>query len=157
MTISHNGPQDLLWPPAAARICRERAERARADGVTWEQIGEALGSSLGWDGEAAPDLGVAAFEHFTGASGRWGQARFRFRCASCGGYVTDRGPFEGHPEDNERGHADGCVRLTADIVAWRARQDTWATRPVALTITCEMIRGTGTRYAAYSVRAAVRR
>jgi hypothetical protein len=163
MTISHNGPQDLLWPgtryagplaglrpQAAARVCCERAERARADGITWEQIGEALGLNLGWDGKSGPDLGVAAFEHFTGEPGPWRQASFRFRCASCGGYITDRGPTQDHPEDNEQGHAEGCVRLAADIVAWRTRQDA---RPVALTITCEMICSTSTMYAAYSVRA----
>jgi hypothetical protein len=166
MTISPNGPQDLLWPGAryagplaglrpetAARTCRERAERARADGITWEQIGEALGLHLGWDGKSGPDLGAAAFEHFTGEPGLSSQASFRFRCASCAGYITDRGPLEGHPADNEPGHAEGCVRLAADIVGWRARQDTWDTGPVALTITCEMIRSTGTGYAAYSVRA----
>jgi len=175
MTISHNGPQDLLWPGAryagrpaglrpetAARVCRERAERARADGITWEQIGEALGLNLGWDGQSGQDLGVAAFEHFTGEPGSWGQASFRFRCASCGGYITDRGPFGGHPEDNEPGHAAGCVRLAADIVAWRARRDPWDPQPdggetadrlVTLTITYEMIRRAGTLHAAYSVRA----
>jgi len=160
MTTSRNGPQDLLWPgarrpgpQAAARVCRERAERARADGITWEQIGEALGLNLGWDGPSGPDLGVAAFEHFTGEPGPRHQASFQFRCASCGGYITDRGPMQGHPEDNEQGHAEGCVRLAADIVAWRTWQDARDARPVALTITCEMIWSSSIRYAAYSVRA----
>jgi hypothetical protein len=87
---------------------------------------------------------VAAFEHFTGEPGRRGEASFRFRCASCGEYIADRGPRPGHPEDSERGHAAGCVRLAADIAAWRAEG-----RPVALTITYEMIRSTGVRPAAY--------
>jgi hypothetical protein len=170
MTISHHGPQDLLWPIAyagplaglrpetAARICGERAERARADGITWAQIGEALGLGLGSGGKSGHDLGVAAFEHVTGEPGLRGQASFRFRCASCGGYITDRGPLEGHPGDNERGHAEGCVRLAADIVAWRARHDPWGLppdaretedRPVTLTITYEMIRSTATVHAGY--------
>jgi hypothetical protein len=25
-------------------------------------------------------------------------------CSSCGQRVTDRGPFESHPDDNEQGH-----------------------------------------------------
>jgi len=168
MTISNHGPQDLLGPIAyagplagprpetAARICRERAERARADGITWEQIGEALGPSLGSDGRSGHDLGVAAFEHLTGERGRWRQASFWFRCASCGEYISDRGPFEGHPEDNERGHAEGCVRLAADIAAWQARQDAWdAPQDVweALTMTYEIICSTATQRAAYSLRA----
>jgi hypothetical protein len=160
MTIPHYGPQDLLWPGPryaellAGRICRERAERARADGITWEQIGEALGLNLGSGGQSGHDLGVAAFEHFTGEPGRWSPASFRFRCAACGGHITDRGPRPGHPEDNEPGHAAGCVRLAADIAAWEA-----VGRPAALTITYEMIRSTITLHAAYSVRAtpAVRR
>ncbi len=170
MTISHNGPQDLPWPIAyagpmgglrpetAARICRERAERARADGITWAQIGEALGLDPGSGGKSGHDLGVAAFEHFAGEPGLRSQASFRFRCASCGEYITDRGPLEGHPEDNEQGHAEGCVRLAADIVAWRARHDPRGlqpdareteNRPVTLTITYEMIRSTDTVHAAY--------
>jgi hypothetical protein len=154
MTIPNHGPQDLLWAgpsylePLAGRICRERAERARADGITWEQIGEALGLHLGSDGRSGLDLGVAAFEHFTGEPGRGSRASFRFRCASCGGYITDRGPRPGHPGDNEPGHAAGCVRLAADIAAWEAEG-----RPVALTITYEMIRSTITLHAASSVRA----
>ncbi len=114
-------------PETAARVRREYAERARGDGITWQQIGEALGLDRGPGGEAGYDLGVAAFEYFTGVPDPWYRASFRFRCASCGGYITDRGPFESHPLDNEHGHAEGCVRLAADIAGWQAQQDASAT------------------------------
>jgi hypothetical protein len=112
-------------PETAARICRDRAERARGDGITWPQIGEALGLHQGPDAKLGYDLGVAAFEHFTGEPDLWYRASFQFRCASCGEYITDRGPFESHPEDNEQGHAPGCGRLAADVAAWRAQWDAW--------------------------------
>jgi hypothetical protein len=114
-----------LPPETAARICRDRAERARGDGITWQQIGEALGLHQGPGARLGYDLGVAAFEHFTGEPDLWYRDSFQFRCASCGGYITDRGPFESHPEDNEHGHAPGCVRLAADVAAWRAQWDAW--------------------------------
>ena len=114
-----------VLPETAGRLRREHAERARGDGITWEQIGEALGLDQGPDGGYGYDLGVAAFEHFADGPGLWYQASFHFRCASCGEYVTDRGPFQSHPEDNEQGHAEGCVRLAADIVGWQAQRDGW--------------------------------
>jgi len=112
-------------PETVARVGREHAERARGDGITWEQIGEALGLDQGPYGTSGYDLGIAAFEHFTAEAGHRYPASFHFGCASCGEYITDRGPFESHPEDNERGHAEGCVRMAADIVAWQAQQDAW--------------------------------
>ncbi len=34
--------------------------------------------------------------------------------------MTDYGRYESHPEDNERGHGDGCSRMAA-LVADHAR------------------------------------
>jgi hypothetical protein len=114
-----------LPPEAAALVGREQAERARGDGVTWEQIGEALGLDQGPDVASGYDLGIAAFEYFTGEPGPGYPASFQFCCASCGEYITDHGPFDSHPEGNERGHSEGCVRLAADITGWRAQQEAW--------------------------------
>jgi len=130
----------------ALQACRVADERARGDGITWEQIGEALGLDQGSAGRSGCDLGVGgsgydlgvgAFEYFTGGPDPWYRASFRFCCASCGGYITDRGPFENYPEDNEHGHAEGCVRLAADIAGWHAQQDAWEAGgwPVTLTVT----------------------
>jgi hypothetical protein len=112
-------------PQATALAGREQAEQARGDGITWEQIGEALGLDQGPDAVSGYDLGIAAFEYFTGEPGPGYPASFQFGCASCGGYITDHGPFDSHPEGNERGHAEGCVRLAADITGWRAQQEAW--------------------------------
>src|SRR6266581_3434290 len=44
----------------AARIRREYTARARAEGIAWQQIGQALGLDQGVDGKSGYDLGVAA-------------------------------------------------------------------------------------------------
>jgi hypothetical protein len=46
-------------------------------------------------------------------------------CPSCTKTVVDHGPYESHPEHNERGHADGCARLAAEVAARRQRQAEW--------------------------------
>jgi hypothetical protein len=143
----------------AVLVGREQAERARGDGVTWEQIGEALGLEQGPDTASGYDLGIAAFEYFTGEPGPGYPASFQFCCASCGEYITDHGPFDSHPEGNEQGHAEGCVRLAADLTAWRVQQEAWQAEgwpaegwPAegwpAAPATPSMVRGTGTRYTA---------
>jgi hypothetical protein len=39
--------------------------------------------------------------------------------------VTDRGPFESHPEDCESGHAEDCSQFAAELAAWQAERDAW--------------------------------
>jgi hypothetical protein len=41
------------------------------------------------------------------------------------GHITDRGPFESHPEDCESGHAEDCSRFAAELAAWQAERDAW--------------------------------
>jgi hypothetical protein len=36
--------------------------------------------------------------------------------------VTDRGPYNSHPEDDVTGHAEGCTIFAAELAAWRERQ-----------------------------------
>jgi hypothetical protein len=110
---------------SAARIRREYTQHARAEGIAWPQIGEALALDQGPDGKSGYDLGVAAFEHFEGEPDLWHQSSFHYHCASCGEWITDRGPYESHPEDNERGHAEGCARFAAELAAWQAERDAW--------------------------------
>jgi hypothetical protein len=50
----------------ATRIRREYTKRARAEGIAWQQIDQALGPDQGEDGKSGYDLAVAAFEHFEG-------------------------------------------------------------------------------------------
>lgn len=107
---------------AAGRVLVDAVEVARAAGRSWEEVGEALG--LPDDGEPVGEVAFAFVvegreperprELFRLSSTSW-------RCGSCGELVSDRGPFESHPVDNESGHTDDCARHLADVQAWRER------------------------------------
>jgi hypothetical protein len=62
---------------------------------------------------AVRGLGVMAFEYVTNAAANaapLATLSFAWTCQSCGENVSDRGPYNGHPEDEQSGHADGCER-----------------------------------------------
>lgn len=118
-------PADYLAGIAAARrianvadsLMRDYAKRARGEGLSWREIAGALPIN--------PD----ATDHRSGAAFLWvapspsmpfDDITTSWECASCGQRVTDRGPFNGHPADDEDGHAEGCARHAEDIRAWRA-------------------------------------
>ena len=108
----------------AARTVRDYVRYARSDGIGWQEIGEALG--LAEDGgPSGYELAVAAHEYAAGKPDAWRQSSFGYDCQACGKGVSDLGPYESHPEDNERGHAEGCTRLAAEVASWQARQDEW--------------------------------
>lgn len=94
---------------------------AREQGLTWQQVGEALNLAAVAE-ERGASLGEAAFEHATDA----GHARpfdtltFYWTCPSCGQRVSDRGPYNGHPADCEHGHGDRCERFAAAVAAYEA-------------------------------------
>jgi len=95
---------------------------ARGAGHTWQEIGEALGITPNGESELAGDTVAEAAYSF--AAGRpdtaWRYGRsFAWRCASCDGVISDKGPFN-HPVDNEPGHTDDCTRLAAAVAAWDA-------------------------------------
>lgn len=104
----------------------EHAKAARAAGRSWDEIGAALElpereyTSRGeatflWLVEGRePEQESEGLPSFRSATTWW-------RCGTCGQLVTDRGPFESHPDDNETGHAVGCPRHSADVEAWRVR------------------------------------
>lgn len=97
------------------RRCLQYVRYAREDGLSWQQIGEALGF------RADPGCGIfpagQAFRHLASDLGS-GSPSFGFTCGTCGRPVTDYGPEAGHPEDAERGHAAGCARLAATVAEW---------------------------------------
>ncbi len=114
----------LVLQHAAQRVTGDYVRYARQDGASWRQVGEALG--LAADGQRTGyDLAVAAYENVTGEPEPSREASFYWRCPACEQEVSDRGPYENHPEDNEHGHADSCPRLAADIAAWQAERDAW--------------------------------
>lgn len=118
-------PLPALWAAkqlqalAAAQITRQ-ARHARSIGHTWQQIGEML-QLPHIDGPPAE----AAFEYFTGGAVSYSTPTFGWRCldAGCGNMITDRGPYDSHPDDCESGHASTCTRHAADLAAWQAAHD----------------------------------
>jgi hypothetical protein len=111
------------------RLIRDWADKARAAGTSWDEIGEALG--LLQEGQSF-SREEAAFEYVVDSkplpkndTGEW-QPRYDQRntywsCGSCGQRIIDRGPYESHPDDNESGHAEGCERHAAEVAAWKVR------------------------------------
>jgi alkylation response protein AidB-like acyl-CoA dehydrogenase len=92
---------------AAARgAIRDHVRYAREDGLSWAQVGPALGC----DGDPA-----AAFLRVASDLGRG--PVFAWTCPSCEATVIDHGPEYG-PLDAETGHADGCARLAETVRAW---------------------------------------
>jgi hypothetical protein len=94
-----------------AQTVREAAKRCRADGLSWQQIGELLRL------EAQEDVSLAeqAFEEIVGRPDTLYEAVMHWDCGSCDAWVADHGPYGGHPEDNERGHAASCERQRAAV------------------------------------------
>jgi hypothetical protein len=115
----------VLARDVAVRCVREYALAARADGRSWDDIAEALGVERG---DGAVVRGERAYLHliedrplYTEDPDPWPPAALasHWRCASCDQYVTDKGPFDASPENNEQGHAQGCARHAAEMAAYR--------------------------------------
>ena len=107
-----------LYREVRGRI-RDYARYAREDGCSWEEIGRAMDRAP--DPDAGVTVGVAAFEFVASDLGRG--LSFGWTCPACLGLVIDYGPEAGHPEDRERGHAEGCTRLAETIAAWHQEDD----------------------------------
>lgn len=105
---------------AAIRQAKDYVRHAREDGMSWRDIGAALGVGADSGGGSAG----AAYDYAAGdAAGRpsWSYDRsFRWICPSCDGAIRDQGPEGGRPEDAEPGHAAGCGRLAATSAAYDA-------------------------------------
>lgn len=103
---------------------RNYVRDAREAGHTWQEIGEAMEVTPNGEAELAGDtIAEAAYSYAAGrpdsdAAWRYGRS-FTWRCASCDGVISDKGPFDG-PVDSEPGHADDCTRRAAAIAAWDA-------------------------------------
>ncbi len=114
----------VLLRDTARRKIHGYIRQARQDGLTWQEVGQAL--RLGPEAEKrGVSVAEAAFESAAGA----GHARpfdtlsFGWTCPACQKTVTDYGPYNGHPDDCESGHAEGCQRFAAAVAAYEAQ---WA-------------------------------
>lgn len=105
----------------------EYVKEARGAGRTWAEIA----AVFDLDAEVTNHPGAAVFEYAAiGEPLPRPERRYPFdprnvhwRCASCGLLITDSGPYNGNPVDDESGHAETCERHAAEIAAWRARWD----------------------------------
>lgn len=117
----------VLARDVAVRCVREYALAARAEGRSWDDVAEAFGVQRG---EGVVVRGERAYLHVIEDRPLYADDPelswvprapvARWRCVSCGQYVTDQGPFEASPENNEQGHTPGCVRHAAEMAAYRA-------------------------------------
>jgi hypothetical protein len=113
------GIRYALIARSAASVVAERYVRlARQDGLTWLQVGEALG--LARDGDSGYDVGAAAYEYAAGPARGFEQPSFHWDCPACGSWVTDHGPYTANPWDSVSGHADDCTRFAGEVAAYRA-------------------------------------
>jgi hypothetical protein len=94
------------------------AKELRGEGTSWAEIADLL--EIPWSQDyARPER---AFELVAGPASTVSYDRYVFwTCGGpdgCGQRITDRGPYNGYPSDNEDGHADGCRRLAAEREAY---------------------------------------
>lgn len=102
------------------RVIEDYARYARVEGVSWGEIGEALGLAAD---EAGRSVAEVAYEQIVGQPDLWRNVSMYWRCPACGQDITDRGPYNSRPADNEHGHAEDCSRVAAEVDAWQAEQD----------------------------------
>ncbi len=123
-------PQPLAGLQAALSVARLAKAQAytfakglRGEGSSWDEIADLL--EITWSADYVQR--EQAFELVAGPASSYSYDRYvYFTCGGlqgCGERVTDRGPYNGYPSDNEDGHAESCRRLAAEQEAYRRRQD----------------------------------
>lgn len=124
------GPRPLAGLQAALSVARIAQDKAhtfakglRGEGSSWDEIADLL--DIPWSEDYARR--ERAFELVAGPASSFSYSQYVFfTCGGprgCGQRITDRGPFNGYPSDNEDGHAEGCRRLAAEVEAYRREQD----------------------------------
>jgi hypothetical protein len=109
----------MLISILARGMARDFATQARGQGATWLDVANAAGIlTPGSDVERAEQ----AFEFTLGGVDAW-DASVGWRCHACRAVVIDHGPYNGHPDDCETGHAPDCPRHLADLAAYHADDD----------------------------------
>lgn len=122
-------PAPLAGLRAALTVARTAERRAhafavqlRGDGTaSWAQVADLLGVPYSEE-YSRPER---AYELVRGPGDNGApfyERNVHWNCGGplgCGRYITDRGPYEGHPADNEDGHADNCRRAAAEAEAYR--------------------------------------
>jgi len=125
-TSTHLQPVDYRHGIEAAKLAASYARRemlrfavkARGEGLAWADLAAPLGVGTEPDawGKSAAE---AAFELVAGYDEHsWARPSVLWDCRSCGAQITDRGPYNGHPDDDETGHARACRRHADELAAW---------------------------------------
>ncbi|MCX5070779.1 hypothetical protein OOJ91_33585 [Micromonospora lupini] len=123
-------PQPLAGLQAALSVARLAQNQAytfakglRGEGSSWDEIADLL--EIEWSEDYVRR--ERAFELVAGPVSSYSYDRYVFfTCGGprgCGERITDRGPYNGYPSDNEDGHTEGCRRLAAEVEAYRRKQD----------------------------------
>jgi hypothetical protein len=121
-------PRPLAGLQAALTVMRLAQDQAytfakalRGEGSSWLEIADLL--EVPWSDEYART--ERAYELVAGPADHqravFADLRVYWTCGGpngCGKYITDRGPYNGHPVDNEDGHAEECRRLAAEMAAY---------------------------------------
>lgn len=96
---------------AASNLVNRYARDARGEGLSWLDLSAVLGVA-----EEEDDPAAKAFELMAPRPSRpFDEVSVSWRCSSCDKYVRDVGPYNGHPGDCERNHAENCARHLAEI------------------------------------------
>lgn len=104
--------------------------KARGNGSTWEGIAVLLGITDNDEESNSP--AERAFFYVAPQRERFTPSTTSWTCSGCHEVIIDRGPFESHPEDNERGHrgfeenkpGEKCPRQAAAVEA-SAKRNNW--------------------------------
>lgn len=85
----------------------------RGEGVSWREVADLL--DIPWSEEySRPERAYElVLDPDPESSRSFDTPSVSWQCGGpdgCGKYITDRGPYNGHPADNEAGHASDCLR-----------------------------------------------
>ncbi|MGH8883206.1 MAG: hypothetical protein ACRD0P_38665 [Stackebrandtia sp.] len=119
----------------AAGHIRRAITDVRGGGSSWAELAATLGldsddhrwaAEKAYDYAKGPQPSAEEQERDFLALARWRDARIYWTCGTCDAHVTDHGPYDPHPEDQEQGHADDCTRHAAAVAAYqRSVEEDW--------------------------------
>jgi hypothetical protein len=122
-------PRPLAGIKAALTVARmaealayKYAKELRGEGSSWAEIADLL--EIEWSEDYSRV--ERAYELTAGQPLSFGNLCVFWTCGGpggCGERITDRGPYNEWPSDNEDGHADGCRRLETENAAYERERD----------------------------------
>lgn len=103
----------------ATKLMDTFVRKARGEGVDWAALAPALGVV---ESEYAA-LDELAYQAYQDLHGEHSSRHVSWTCGACLQHVTDKGPYNRHPDDVEQGHADTCTRYLAALRAFQDERD----------------------------------